>query len=171
APHAGVEDADRVTRRHALPWAGVMDERTGCDKRSDPGWPPRRASDPIPDNAPERVPPLAAARREADDRDTARHLGGDALEGGACRAAGELVELGRDHGGRQRHGGDEGEDLLLLRLETAPHVDDQHDAALRGRAEEAGLGDPHARNAQPAARFCSPGVSPRARFTARIWVT
>src|SRR5207249_5829861 len=44
-------------------------------------------------------------------------------------------------------------------------------AGPRRRAEEAGLGDPHARNAQPAARFCSPGASPRARFTARTWVT
>src|SRR5438132_7177059 len=113
----------------------VMEESRRPDKRASRSQTARRGGDPARDDAPERVPSLARARGVADDG------GGPAetLERAPRLRAGKLVQLGRDHHGRQRHGGGEVEDLRLFGLETAADVDDQHDAPERRAATQVPL--------------------------------
>src|SRR5262245_57950110 len=117
----------------SYPWTcrtAIEDSRRGCAPR-------RRAGEPRVDTSPELEAPLARARREADRR--APDPGGESRE---CLAGGvptELVDLGGHHRHREPDVGEEGKQLVLLRLEPATDVDDQHHASQRGALAQVAL--------------------------------
>src|SRR5581483_11209566 len=97
---------------------------------------PGRRGRPRREDAPQLRPSLARPRGEPDQRQPGRERRAERRERAPGRTPTELVGLRRDDGGGQSERRDVAQHVVFFRLDAAPQVDQQDDAAERGPLAE-----------------------------------